>query len=88
MKALFFGAAIVVTASGVGTVLLAENSHAQVSVPGYYRKDGTYVQPHQRTRPDSNLDNNYSTPGNYNPNTGRTTPGGNGNTGLYGTLYR
>jgi hypothetical protein len=45
------------------------------SVRGYYRKDGTYVQPHQRTNPDGDRSNNYSSPGNYNPNTGKITPG-------------
>jgi hypothetical protein len=45
------------------------------SVRGYYRKDGTYVQPHQRTNPDGNPFNNYSFPGNYNPNIGKVTPG-------------
>ena len=43
-------------------------------VRGYYRQDGTYVQPHYRTNPDGNPYNNYSLPGNYNPNTGRITP--------------
>jgi hypothetical protein len=45
------------------------------SVRGYTRRDGTYVAPHQRTSPDRNPYNNYSFPGNYNPNTGRNTPG-------------
>ncbi len=45
------------------------------SVRGYYRKDGTYVQPHQRTNPDGNPYNNYNYPGNYNPNSGQITPG-------------
>ena len=45
------------------------------SVRGYYRRDGTYVQPYQRSNPDGNPYNNYNFPGNYNPNTGRTTPG-------------
>ena len=44
-------------------------------VRGYYRGDGTYVRPHYRTNPDGNPYNNYSFPGNYNPNTGRITPG-------------
>lgn len=44
-------------------------------VRGYYRRDGTYVRPHYRTNPDGNPYNNYSFPGNYNPNTGRITPG-------------
>lgn len=34
----------------------------------------TYVQPHQRTSPDSSRMNNYDYPGNYNPNTGQITP--------------
>ena len=44
-------------------------------VRGYYRGDGTYVRPHYRTNPDGNPYNNYSFPGNYNPNTGKITPG-------------
>lgn len=44
-------------------------------VGGYTRRDGTYVQPHYRTNPDGNPYNNYNFPGNYNPNTGTTTPG-------------
>ena len=47
----------------------------QVRVRGYFRRDGTYVQPHSRTAPDSNPYNNYSYPGNYNPNTGKITGG-------------
>src|SRR5690242_11556610 len=42
-----------------------------VSVKGYYRKDGTYVQPHKRSAPDGNFDNNWSTKGNVNPYTGK-----------------
>jgi len=44
-------------------------------IRGYYRSNGTYVRPHYRTNPDGNPYNNYSFPGNYNPNTGRITPG-------------
>ena len=53
-------------------------AHSQAegaSVEGYFRRDGTYVSPYQRTTPDSNPYNNYNFPGNYNPNTGRITPG-------------
>ncbi len=56
-------------------LFLAAVSEAQVYVPGYQRKDGTYVRPHQRTYPDGRPENNYNFPGNYNPNTGRITPG-------------
>lgn len=47
-----------------------------VYVNGYYRRDGTYVQPHYRSRPDGDPTNNYSYPGNYNPHTGRTASSG------------
>lgn len=40
-------------------------------VSGHIRKDGTYVQPHYRTNPDSNVHNNWSTQGNVNPYTGQ-----------------
>ena len=41
---------------------------SQVNVRGYYRKDGTYVRPHVRTYPNNTVTDNYSYPGNYNPN--------------------
>ncbi|KLT70495.1 SH3 domain-containing protein [Flavobacterium sp. ABG] len=44
------------------------NSYSQVNVKGYYRSNGTYVQPHQRTASNSTITDNYSYPGNYNPN--------------------
>ncbi|MDN4073338.1 hypothetical protein [Fictibacillus terranigra] len=43
---------------------------ADVHVSGYFRKDGTYVQPHFRSDPDGNFSNNFSTYGNMNPYTG------------------
>lgn len=58
-------------------------------VRGYFRdSDGDgykdkYVQPYYRTPPDGNPYNNYSHPGNYNPNTGKITPG----TPNYGPNY-
>ena len=57
-------------------------------VKGYYRSNGTYVQPHYRTSPDNSLFNNYSTKGNVNPYTGSkgyVNPyGSSGTTGRYG----
>ena len=44
-------------------------------VNGYFRKDGTYVQPHYRSNPDGNPYNNYSFPGNTNPYTGEVASG-------------
>lgn len=55
--------------------LLVTFSFSQVKVKGYYRKDGTYVQPHYRSSPDGNPYNNYSYPGNINPYTGKIAPG-------------
>ncbi len=50
-------------------------------VNGYYRSNGTYVNGYERSAPDGNPYNNYSYPGNYNPNTGKVT-GGNSDTYL------
>jgi hypothetical protein len=41
-----------------------------VSVKGYYRKDGTYVAPYHRSSPDNTVKNNYDYKGNTNPYTG------------------
>ena len=40
-------------------------------VQGYVRQDGRYVQGYNRTAPDNNPYNNYSTQGNINPYTGQ-----------------
>jgi hypothetical protein len=51
--------------------LFSVTSFADVSVDGYYRKDGTYVQPHHRSDPNSTSNDNWSTKGNTNPYTGQ-----------------
>jgi hypothetical protein len=56
-------------------LLVNLQSFSQVKVRGYYRKNGTYVQPHQRSKPDGNPYNNYSYPGNTNPHTGKVATG-------------
>lgn len=48
---------------------------AAVHVKGYFRSNGTYVQPYYRSNPDSNPYNNWSFPGNTNPYTGKVAPG-------------
>lgn len=58
-------------------VLLSIYNYSQVSVRGYYRKNGTYVQPHLRTAPNSTITDNYSYRGNYNPNTEYNTTSSN-----------
>lgn len=57
-------------------LLFLTNSFAQVNskhirVNGYYRKDGTYVEPYYRTAPNSTNQDNFSTQGNINPYTGK-----------------
>ena len=69
-------AALFVAAISSGFILVGQ-AKAQVNVDGYYRNNGTYVQPHRRTAPDDSRLNNYSYPGNYNPNTGRNAGGSN-----------
>lgn len=49
----------------IGTIAYA------VHVKGYTRKDGTYVQPHERSAPNKTKNDNYSTKGNVNPYTGK-----------------
>jgi hypothetical protein len=53
--------------------LLASGVFAQgtVHVKGSTRKNGTYVAPHERTAPNKTKDDNWSTKGNVNPNTGK-----------------
>lgn len=51
-------------ATFIGTLLPITSADAQVRVRGYFRKDGTYVQPHYRSAPDGNPYNNWSFPGN------------------------
>ena len=41
-----------------------------VNVNGYYRSNGTYVQPHHRSSPNNTTSDNYSHKGNTNPYTG------------------
>lgn len=43
--------------------------YAATRVKGYYRKNGTYVQPHYRSNKNYTKYDNYSTKGNVNPYT-------------------
>jgi hypothetical protein len=63
-------------------ILSVQIVFSQVRVSGYTRKNGTYVQPHMRSSPNSNPYDNYSFPGNTNPYTGKTSTG-NSDTYLY-----
>jgi len=53
-------------------MLAAAPAWAVDYVRGYVRRDGTYVQPHYRSSPDSSRLNNFSTQGNYNPYSGKS----------------
>ncbi len=60
------------TAAVFGLSLLAGTALAQdVYVRGYFKSDGTYVQPHYRSAPNSTRFDNWSTRGNVNPYTGQ-----------------
>lgn len=57
-------------------LLFSINFYAQVNpnevfVSGYYKSNGTYVEPHYRTSPNSSVNDNFSTIGNTNPHTGK-----------------
>lgn len=58
----------VLALAAIGTVAAAQSSH---HVRGYTRSDGTYVQPHEQTNPNSTKLDNWSTKGNTNPDTGK-----------------
>lgn len=64
-------------------------AHADEYVSGYYRSNGTYVQPYMRSSPDNSVYNNYSYKGNLNPYTGQVGSNSYGNYDLYdgSTLY-
>ena len=52
-------------------MLVSAITLADVHVRGYYRSNGTYVQPHYRSSPNGTVLDNYSTKGNVNPYTGK-----------------
>ena len=65
---------LVVAAAAVGILAVATSSVACAAdhyVSGYTRRDGTYVQPHFQSNPNSTTSDNYSTRGNVNPYTGQ-----------------
>ncbi len=60
---------IVIGLALTGTAAGAQSSHW---VNGYERSNGTYVQGHEQSNPNSTKLDNYSTQGNVNPYTGQT----------------
>jgi hypothetical protein len=65
----------------VALLFLASVAYSADRVRGHWRdtdRDGikdTYVNPYERSSPNRTKSDNYSTPGNYNPNTGEVTRG-------------
>lgn len=51
--------------------VFASVASASVYVRGYFKSNGTYVQPHYRSDPDGYFWNNWSSYGNINPYTGK-----------------
>ncbi len=52
---------------GYGTGAKSESNY----VHSYTKRDGTYVEPHNRSTQDGTKTNNWSTKGNVNPDTGK-----------------
>jgi hypothetical protein len=57
---------------GFSLLLSLSSAWADQYVHGYYRNNGTYVQPYYRSSPDSSYNNNWSVSPNVNPYTGQT----------------
>ncbi len=71
MRRLFLGL-VLLTGLTIGLTATASAWWGDdVYVQGYVRRDGIYVAPHYRTRPNDTVYDNYSYWGNYNPYTGR-----------------
>lgn len=87
MSKLIVATAVIILASNATAA--AQNTH----VDGYFRRDGTYVAPHERSAPDRSFNNNWSTSPNTNPYTGQQgtrSPTFNDRppeTNPYGSLY-
>lgn len=72
----------------VALLAFASVASADEYVNGYFRKDGTYVQPHYRSSPNSTKTDNYSTKGNTNPYTGERGYQKDEYSNPYGSSYK
>ena len=63
--------------------LISQIAYADVYVRGYTRSNGTYVQGHYRSSPNSTVTDNYSYCGNVNPHTGKVGRRHCGTTTIY-----
>jgi hypothetical protein len=74
----------------VGLLAASPAAFADNYVNGYYRKNGTYVEPHYKSDPNTSKFDNFSTRGNTNPYTGRSgsvDPYKTDNSNNYGSSY-
>ena len=53
------------------SVAFVGEAFADTYVRGYYKRDGTYVQPHYRSSPNKSYNDNWSVRPNVNPYTGK-----------------
>ena len=74
--------AFIFTALSILMLGFTGQSFADTYVNGYTKSNGTYVQGHYRSSPDSTRSNNWSTKGNTNPYTGKA-----GTRNSYGSSY-
>lgn len=71
MKKVLFSLSLMLTLVVSSQALAAGcGSHNDTRVSGYYRNNGTYVQPHYRTRANNTQIDNWSCRPNQNPHTG------------------
>jgi len=81
---------MVCIAAVLGFLMFSSSVFAD-SVRGHWKdtnRDGvkdTWVDPYQRSSPNNTRTDNYNYPGNYNPNSGRTTPQSKSPSVLYPT---
>lgn len=62
---------LIAVAAALVSLTFVVEAFADTYVRGYYRKNGTYVQPHYRSSPDKSYNNNWSVRPNVNPYTGQ-----------------
>ncbi len=69
MKKLIFSILFMVASAAVN----AQTNPNTVKVNSYVKNNGTYVKSYERTAPNNTKKDNFNSPGNLNPNTGRIT---------------
>lgn len=71
MKKAILGIIAIAFSFSLFALLIPQQADAATRVRGYYRKSGTYTQPHYRSSPNRSRWDNYSTRGNINPYSGK-----------------